>query len=796
LLGSEPSELLQHNEPSEEAEVVGESQQPEYDKPLKEDIPAGDFQSGVSEDYAQKAPVPRSSLPSTQNPVRADVLPMVGIHFIGTYTDPPESEGNDTNLELCKKNAPALHHLVVSDTAPSPSSLAIPTHQLSLAAASPFNLTFSHHQSPKTSESHSPQREQSSSPLSQTQKSISSSKNIDGFVSDSRYLNIERTDLKELASRKRATIYSSKRVSKYLESPQHHQCLTTSQQLEKGLDSSEMIMNVEMRLENSSKALLRMSLDSIDISTQSHNTTPTLSGRNIPPSSVAKNEVQKVLSEHMTNDHKIGMEEIQEALTQQFSSQSSQGKSLHLSQGFADASITVEQLDVSVMTAANDRAMHHTAGEQVEVLNHKDAESNPKAAARVEERTQPHRDQPSFNSSPPSVQSLSVVLDVQRPLVPAVESGTLRMNLKPGIIPALTHSPLHSEPQRRTDAVLGYASSSFSPGVGSLLALAEPQDESSSQTGHRATSYAPQSSFAAAVSHESNIQTDSKFNSPHTTPQSPWTGHTESHSETLPRLDWNPSVRPHTPEYAGIRPFSDFMSPSPSPDHNNTLFKDGPLNTPVLIEAATKNPWKSNLKKPRSRGSGKRVSFGILPKEDTSSQKPESQRRISSPPPQASHSAEYEDVSLLPKKLSKLFTTSKRVSTSVGKTHNSLYSSPGFGAQAEAFIAADLEPSVHNENNSPTRHLKQRNLSMDNVPRAIELFDEYGFDRARYKSPDLATFDMDDVLGDVGDFLEDWSVDAELKKARDSENGKSSMGEKTGSRSGSAVRRDRLFESL
>jgi hypothetical protein len=58
----------------------------------------------------------------------------------------------------------------------------------------------------------------------------------------------------------------------------------------------------------------------------------------------------------------------------------------------------------------------------------------------------------------------------------------------------------------------------------------------------------------------------------------------------------------------------------------------------------------------------------------------------------------------------------------------------------------------------------------------------------RKEVPPLSDFDMDEALSEVNNFLEDWSVDTELQKAKELDNGKHH--ENTG------YRRRRLFGIL
>jgi hypothetical protein len=106
-------------------------------------------------------------------------------------------------------------------------------------------------------------------------------------------------------------------------------------------------------------------------------------------------------------------------------------------------------------------------------------------------------------------------------------------------------------------------------------------------------------------------------------------------------------------------------------------------------------------------------------------------------------------------------------------------SSPAVGAQARAFIAADREVLEKEEDHKilpiePSRHLQPRNEAMDNSAWQDSVRDDNPFENSSFISSEelmvpfaAPTFDMEDALGKAGDFLEDWSVDAEIKKAKE-----------------------------
>jgi hypothetical protein len=115
----------------------------------------------------------------------------------------------------------------------------------------------------------------------------------------------------------------------------------------------------------------------------------------------------------------------------------------------------------------------------------------------------------------------------------------------------------------------------------------------------------------------------------------------------------------------------------------------------------------------------------------------------------------------------------------IPERNSQLNSSPAVGAQAQAFIAADREVSEKQEDHKtlpmePSRHLQPRNEAMDNSVWQDSVREDNPFENSSFISskglmdPFAApTFDMEDVLGKAGDFLEDWSVDAEIKKGKE-----------------------------
>jgi hypothetical protein len=250
--------------------------------------------------------------------------------------------------------------------------------------------------------------------------------------------------------------------------------------------------------------------------------------------------------------------------------------------------------------------------------------------------------------------------------------------------------------------------------------------------------------------------------------------------------DWQRHERQETPENDGIIPFKKFMTPTPSPTRTRARPSLGGLpSTQVLVEEATNNPW---AKKSGLRRSKKRVSFGLLPTGEKEDSEPENTTsvkgsRLSSPPPQTDDHLSEDDAvndgSTVVDKPQKHFAAAKGVRRKLSQATNSPFAkgSPVIDAMAEAFIAADRETSVEqgrraSEDEPLSRHLKPISEMMSNIsadseglspvrsPLAFSIRTSSIGSRVDY---DMAG-DMDEFLLDAGGFLEEWSVETELKK--------------------------------
>jgi len=272
--------------------------------------------------------------------------------------------------------------------------------------------------------------------------------------------------------------------------------------------------------------------------------------------------------------------------------------------------------------------------------------------------------------------------------------------------------------------------------------------------------------------------------------------------------DWHHLERPQTPQNDVIKPFADLMSPTPALEVTvSRSAGNGLPSTQSLATAAMDNPWTSNLRNPSSKKSKtKRVSFGVLPSEEKGNPHPahfdnldpSKRRAISPPPPQ--QDSDNSDKDLLADGTTRSyqfgghFVAAGQFRRLLPQNQKSpLNSSPAFGAQAEAFIAADRAASAtprqltHSPKSSSQRfkpgrdRIEEESWSRDTSVRSFQTSPKVT--KAGLNNL-MASFDMEDALGDVGDFLEDWSVDAELKKAKE---GPGSRRESTG------YRRRKLF---
>ncbi|CAD6506411.1 BgTH12-07337 [Blumeria graminis f. sp. triticale] len=196
-----------------------------------------------------------------------------------------------------------------------------------------------------------------------------------------------------------------------------------------------------------------------------------------------------------------------------------------------------------------------------------------------------------------------------------------------------------------------------------------------------------------------------------------------------------------------------------------------------LYQSALRNPWKGLDKFSDSTKIHKQVSFGLLdsaielkyPKQMIKS------RRSSSISSQCLQEDQQEidhhmlkEIKSPEKVVAPLLSPSPR--SKYGKC--SIDESPGVGAMAEAFLAA--EGKIETEK-SPLAHSEAPSLSSSNKQKTDGLFSshsddnllkpvEFGVleDDLTLDIGAIAEFDADAILGNLGDILEDWTVESEL----------------------------------
>ena len=246
-----------------------------------------------------------------------------------------------------------------------------------------------------------------------------------------------------------------------------------------------------------------------------------------------------------------------------------------------------------------------------------------------------------------------------------------------------------------------------------------------------------------------------------------------------------PPERTKTPENDGIIPFSDFMSPTLSPSWSRSCPSLGGFpTTQVLVEAATSNPW---VKDPEPRPK-KKVSFG-LPEDEAGEYTTLEERPRSPPPPPHVGNLSQDDVfadgttavNSFQKHFAAVEGGGPKPPPSAGLGSALPTSSPTVSAMAEAFIAADREMSpargqLASGDKSPSRHLQPLSDMIANsaTERNGALSSRSSLlGRGGAGLP----LDLDEFLGEAGGFLEEWSVEAELKKSHGTDGRERQFGE-------------------
>lgn len=242
-------------------------------------------------------------------------------------------------------------------------------------------------------------------------------------------------------------------------------------------------------------------------------------------------------------------------------------------------------------------------------------------------------------------------------------------------------------------------------------------------------------------------------------------------------------IEPPIRDEEEITPFKDIMTP-PSPARSQSM-EDLP-STQLLTEAALDNPWAS--KTATSGKSKKRVSFGGLPfeKDESEEASPFPKRTPGSPPP-PEHAEVFQedsfDDSTIVVSFGNHFNASRKPNLIPDTSDSQINRSPAVNAQAEAFLSADQKASSPEKERhgtisvEPSRNIAPWSEAMDHsVWHDSDREDDTAFERSLSNSPTgnlgifstpMPKFNMDDVLGEAEDFLADWSVDVEIKKAKE-----------------------------
>ncbi|RKF53827.1 hypothetical protein GcM3_215009 [Golovinomyces cichoracearum] len=181
-------------------------------------------------------------------------------------------------------------------------------------------------------------------------------------------------------------------------------------------------------------------------------------------------------------------------------------------------------------------------------------------------------------------------------------------------------------------------------------------------------------------------------------------------------------------------------------NHIETPHMNHLTDTQELLESAMRNPWRSIIKNPSSAKSTKRVSFKYL-----SENEPDDLQKGQHPSPLHVNSQDSEQNSSL-------------------------------AAMADAFIAADRQ--VAREQSMITPTLSENNLLMSRSPQPTmdqicdhekvkddsdnetSWLDSSFLSNSQVEISKTPESDVDEILGDIGNFLEDWSVETELKKIK------------------------------
>ncbi|KAH8816227.1 hypothetical protein F5884DRAFT_852675 [Xylogone sp. PMI_703] len=223
-----------------------------------------------------------------------------------------------------------------------------------------------------------------------------------------------------------------------------------------------------------------------------------------------------------------------------------------------------------------------------------------------------------------------------------------------------------------------------------------------------------------------------------------------------------------TPVEDNIKPFNEFITPLPAEIQGPTTL------TQMLELETTHNPWTETTKATSSKKCRKRVSFNFISEDEDNEPQSSvpSKKLIGSPPPpihslrDLSQGDAHDDGS---SSFENHFRAASRyISTKIG---SSSQRSPRVDAMAEAFISADIPTSrprdhstseniIHSPREALAEHQSTLNSSKENFGNSYLSTDKSSL---RKTSTIMEEMDVNTLIGEIGDFLQEWDVETEVK---------------------------------